>query len=308
MIIHGVDTAQFRDQFQHSSGTTLIIDGDGPAYRAAATSKRLDTALRRFQQDVLTQMFLTKTQDCRVHLTARDSHKAGRFDVVAAKPYQGQRNGKAKPPLLEPLRDAIALHENWLPEYEVILHRVLEADDGMMHDSYRLKEKGVVWSDDKDLRMTPWAWWDAEKACVTDPQPEGFVSLKLTASGNPKLIGRGPMFFWGQMLAGDQADNIKGIQNWYGKLCGPALTYDVLKECTTQVEAAELVLRGYKHIGQNALPEGWLLWLHRWHGDNVLQYLTELNLSTEIKEWLHALDKEHWIGDDTRCLYSTVRL
>ena len=49
MIVQGVDISALPDQFQSAvPGRTLIIDGDGPCYVAAATVKRLDTALRNF--------------------------------------------------------------------------------------------------------------------------------------------------------------------------------------------------------------------------------------------------------------------
>ena len=131
MLIQGIDVDSLPDQFEgYVQGRTLVLDGDGPCYVISSTVKRLDTAIRNYQQYILTQLFLTKSQDCRIHLTAKDSTKAGRYNVKAIKPYQGQRKGKDKPALLEPLREAIALPQNWLPEFEVLLHRELEADDG----------------------------------------------------------------------------------------------------------------------------------------------------------------------------------
>ena len=51
MIINGVDTNAVADQFAGlHTGITLIHDGDGDCYVAAATAKRLDTAIRNFQQ------------------------------------------------------------------------------------------------------------------------------------------------------------------------------------------------------------------------------------------------------------------
>ena len=92
MIVQGVDLSALPDQFQSAvPGRTLIIDGDGPCYVAAATVKRLDTALRNFQQEILKRMFLAGASDCRIHLTSRDSDKHGRFRVKDDKPYQVNR-------------------------------------------------------------------------------------------------------------------------------------------------------------------------------------------------------------------------
>lgn len=295
MIVHGVDTDNLPAQFEGCVvGRTLILDGDGPCYVAAATAKRLDTAIRNFQQAVLTQMFLTRAQDCRVHLTASTSKKAGRFDVLASKPYQGNRKGKAKPSLLEPLRQAVASRDTWLPEYTAHLHYDVEADDAMIMDAYSLRENGLIWSDDKDLRMTPFSYWEKERGVVLEPTQHGWVSLKCTPGGQVKLTGHGLMFFWGQMLAGDGADNIVGLNRLYGKLCGPSGAFEVLKDCSTQQEAANLVIDAYRAHGQNPIPEGYLLWLLRSPADHVLHYFNEVGLSDENMRYLHECNTREW--------------
>lgn len=295
-VIQGTNLGDLPDQFAGCvAGRTLILDGDGPAYVAAATVKRLDTAVRRYQQEVLKFMFLAGAQDCRVHLTARNSDKHGRFRVIASKPYQGQRDSGKKPPLLEPLREALADNSNWLEEFSVMLHRDVEADDAMMQDAYRLGESGVIRSDDKDLRMTPFPYYDIATATVRASEPEGYVSLKVTDGGSVKLVGQGPIFFWGQMLTGDGADNIRGIEKYAGKLCGPAGAFAVLEDVKTQAEAANLVLDGYRAINQNAVAEGWLLWLTRWHKDNVIEYMRGLALSPENRDFVEDCVLRNWV-------------
>ena len=297
MIVQGVDTSALPDQFNNAvPGRTLILDGDGPCYVAAATVKRLDTALRNFQQEVLKRMFLAGASDCRIHLTARDSDKHGRFRVKAAKPYQGQRKGKAKPALLEPLRELVADNSTWLDDYSVLMHRELEADDGMMQDAYRLGDDGVIWSEDKDLRMTPYPYYEAKRGQVMQGQPVGWVSVAHTPSGTPKLVGQGPLFFWAQMLMGDTADNIAGVLRYNGKLCGAVGAYDVLKDVQDINVAANTVIDAYRVIDQNVLAEGWLLWLTRWHGDNVLQYMQSLALTSENAEFVRACSMRDWVA------------
>lgn len=295
MIIGGVDTSTVTEQFSPTlTGNTLIHDGDGDCYVAAATAKRLDTALRNFQQAILKRMFMVKAQDARIHLTARDSDKHGRFRVKAAKPYQGNRTGKSKPPLLEPLREAVADRSTWLAEYDVMLHRELEADDGMIQDAYILKERGIISSADKDLRMTPYPYYEEARGQVMGSQPVGWVSIKHTPSGTAKLTGQGPMFFWGQMLAGDTADNIKGILKLNGTLCGVDAAYNALKDCTTIDDAANIVINGYRTINQNVIAEGWLLWLTRWQNDNVINYLNELALTDANKDFVLDCALRDW--------------
>lgn len=295
-IIQGIDTSALADQFQSAvPGRTLIIDGDGPCYVAASTVKRLDTALRNFQQEILKRMFLTGASDCRIHLTARDSDKHGRFRVKAGKPYQGNRKHKSKPSLLEPLRELVADNSTWLDDYSVLLHRELEADDGMIQDAYRLGDNGVICSEDKDLRMTPYPYYEIDRGQVQPGQLVGWVSIKHTPSGTPKLTGQGPLFFWAQMLMGDTADNVQGVARYNGKLCGAVGAFDVLKDVTCINDAANIVLDAYREINQNAVAEGWLLWLTRWHKDNVIQYMRELNLTGANRDFIEDCVLRDWV-------------
>lgn len=296
MIVQGVDISALPDQFQSAvPGRTLIIDGDGPCYVAAATVKRLDTALRNFQQEILKRMFLAGASDCRIHLTSRDSDKHGRFRVKAGKPYQGNRKSKSKPPLLEPLRELVADNSTWLDDYSVLLHRELEADDGMIQDAYRLGENGVICSEDKDLRMTPYPYYEIDRGQVQSSQPVGWVGIKHTPSGTPKLTGQGPLFFWAQMLMGDTADNVQGVARYNGKLCGAVCAFDVLKDVRCIHDASNIVLDAYREINQNAVAEGWLIWLTRWHRDNVIQYMRELNLTPANRDFIEDCVLRDWV-------------
>lgn len=298
MIVAGIDLDKLNNQFDQAvDGRVLILDGDGPAYVAAATVKRLDTAIKRFCGSVLTIMYLTKATSANIHLTSSDSTKHMRFQMMGLKPYQGNRNGKAKPALLEPLREAMADRSVWLPEFNsVVLHKAIEADDGMIQDAYMLKDSGVIQSDDKDLRQTPYPWYDKETGELRGTlQHNGSVSIKYVGErGTPKLVGHGPLFFWGQMLCGDTADNVRGLATYGGKLCGAVLASKMLENVTCHHQAANIVLNAYRAIDQNPLPEAWCLWLTRFSGDTVLQYFNELNLTHENKEFLRACYSRQW--------------
>lgn len=300
MIINGIDTEALPAQFENTAvpGRVLILDGDGPCYGIAATVKRLDTGIRHFQQKVLELMFLTKSEYCHVHLTASDSYKNGRFLVNAAKPYQGNRTNKAKPALLEPLRQAVANNDNWLPEYHVRMHRELEADDGMMQDAYALGERSVIWSEDKDLRMTPYPYYCQDKGVVLPSQPFGWLTPKVLTN-SVKLIGQGPLFFWAQMLMGDTADNIKGVLKYNGKLCGPAGAYEALMHAKDIHEAANIVFDAYRAVDQNPIAEGYLLWLLRSHDDHVIKYFNEMKLSEENQRFYYECSQREWFTSST---------
>lgn len=296
MIIAGIDTSTVEPVFDNAvPGRCLIIDGDGPCYVAAATVKRLDTALKRFQSEILKRMFLAQADTCRIHLTAHNSDKFGRFRVKAFKPYQGNRESKAKPALLEPLRELVAQESTWLPEYWVRMHREKEADDGMIEDAYSLGENGVVTSEDKDLRMTPYPYYDLLTGAVRKSEPEGYVATKYTDAGNVKLVGQGPIFFWGQMLCGDTADNIRGVDKLNGKNCGIETAVAALADAKVQADAANFVIDAYRAINQNVLAEGWLLWLTRSHDDNVIKYITSLALSPQNADFVQDCLHRDWV-------------
>lgn len=299
MIVKGLDLTKVRAA-EHIAATalgarTLILDGDGPAYRAAATVKRLDTAIRHFQSYVLAELDMTRCGTAMVHLTHRRCTKNGRMLVRAAKPYQGQRKGKSKPPLLEPLREALMDKANWLPEFEVRMHYDIEADDAMIIQAHQLQDRGVVWSDDKDLRCTPYHYYEQSLGTVQGFEPHGYIEQKLTPAGNLKVIGRGPVFFWAQMLMGDTADNIAGLLRYNGQLCGPAGALKVLGGVRNRDEAANLVLAGYRESGQNALAEGHLLHLLRHPHDTVEAYFLQHELDPLNREFVLECAAQSWM-------------
>lgn len=291
----GIDLDTVEEDFKGVKiGRTLIYDADGPCYRAAASTKSLPAAIRRFHTDLLTEMFMTQAEFATVHLTASTCDKAGRGRMLAWKPYQGQRKGKDKPSLLEPLRRALVLQENWLPNMTARLHFDKEADDGMIQEAYLLKEDGVIWSDDKDLRLTIYPYYEKEFGEVHGSESPGHIRQAYTPAGQLKILGRADKFFWCQMLMGDQADNVQGIAKLNGKLCGLAGAFTALQNIEGKSNLANFVLDGYRNSGQNILPEGWCLWLLRWPGDTFWDYVWECKPSKENAEYLIKCAKQKW--------------
>ena len=292
----GVKRSQIKDEFEGAvAGRTLIMDGDGPAYRAAATSARLDTAIRKYQTAMLTEMFLTQSQYLTVHLTSSDCKKHNRGSILSVQPYQGNRSGKAKPSLLEPLRQALAQPMHWLPDWDVQFHRDIEADDAMIMQAHQLKDDGVVWSDDKDLCLTPYLYWDQELGVIERlSNPVGYLVKKYTPAGALKIWGRGVKFFWCQMLMGDTADHVKGIRKLDGRLCGKDGAYQALVNLETEAELSNFVVSAYRSIGQNVLAEAWLLWLLRSPKDSAYIYLLDCGLTPENLEYVKACARAKW--------------
>jgi len=288
------------DQFNPKiQGRVLIIDGDSLAYKAAATSKRLKTAIRKFQMMCLEKMFITQAETARVHLTHRDSLKTNRHRVLAWKPYQDNRKDSERPVLIEELRDAVSSDEHVLPEYSCTLHKILEADDAVMIDSYAYKESGVLYSEDKDLRQTPHPMYDPYRGVELQADGIGSLWMHVTPSGNYDIHGCGRLFFWAQMLRGDGADNIRGLDRFYGRQIGAVRTLEeleVFNDAPAEVESevANFVLDAYRHHNQNPLPEGWLLHMLRTWDDSFNDVLQSLDLSTQNTEFLNECTQQHW--------------
>lgn len=296
MIISGVDVAALDDDFSMTlpkTGRTLILDGDGPAYVAAATVQTVPTGLRRFQSQVLEAIFLADCAHGEVFLTHEDSYKAGRFTIKAAKPYQGNRKGTAKPPLLSQIRE-IAEQEGSMDEFTVRMERMIEADDGMMMLAYQLGEEGVIRSEDKDLRMTPYPYYDIKRGVIMPSDPLGELWLEETDSGAQKLVGRSLKFFWAQMIMGDTADNIKGLIQLDGKAVGLQGAYKLLNPLRDIEALCNTVISAYRAIDQNPLPEAWLLWLLRHPADNVWSYFDELPFTPANRAFLDECVTRDW--------------
>lgn len=288
-----------------SEGRVLLLDGDPLCYAAVNGVAKLDTAIRRFEQNILETMYLTKSTSVRMHLTPRGSKKNGRALLNTAKPYQGNRVGVQKSPLLEPLRTGAKNHLKHNSLITVLPQWDIEADDGLMIDSYSIPN-AVLCSIDKDLNLTPY-----EDYSITDgefrklPKGNTFGYLKRlewhTPSGNArsKTSGKGTKFFFAQLLMGDTADNIKGIEKVNGKLCGAASAFQYLDPIDDESECADWVIKQYRDIDQNIIPEAEALWMLRTLDDSAYKYLSELDITPEARSYLKDCYSQDWrIQDD----------
>lgn len=255
--------------------------------------------MRRFVQIVLEIQYLTNCSDVRIHLTAKGSKKANRKLYPSFWRYQDKRSSSPKPPLLEPLRQAVydALQRNTgeLPiEWWCELHNYWEADDGIIMDAVRLGDDGVVWSEDKDMRLTPGPYFDL-KSGRTDfiDNRYGWIGEDYTGAGKLKVVGHGTKFFWAQMLMGDSADRVRGLDRLDGKLVAERGALDLLQPISCEHAAANAVLAAYARSGQNPLAEAEMMWLRRGQEDSAYRYLTELDLLPRLRQWIDDLHGYH---------------
>jgi len=296
-IVLGVDLdAEVEPLFESATpGTVLLSDGDGAAYRAAATAKTLPTAYRRFIQEILAEQFMTKTASSEVYLTSKDSLKAHRALYPTFKPYQGNRNGKKKPALLEPLRHYLANDPQGLPDGMTIeMEHYWEADDRLIMRAHALGDAAVMRSDDKDLRLTPGPYYENETGVIDRITGRfGWISEAYTPAGSLKIKGHGTKFLWAQMLYGDAADNVRGLDRLDGRLIGERGTLEFLQPIECEHEAANRILWAYAKHKQDALAEAQMVWLRRSEHDCAFKYFMELELDKSLKDWLTNLNDYH---------------
>jgi hypothetical protein len=265
---------------------------------ASSSARTLDTAVRRFIKLVLTDQFLTNSESTKVYLTASGCVKAYRDCYPTVKPYQGNRSGKAKPPLLEPLRCAIsrmAETGTGLPEeLSVELHHYWEADDAMIMDAEIQGPQGLIKSADKDLRLTSGPWYDEKtgKVDIIDGR-YGWIDEEYTPAGKLKVVGHGTKFFLAQLLMGDTADNVKGLSKLAGQAIAERGTLNFLGPIEDENEAIDAILTAYTRNQQNPLAEAECLWLRRHQHDSAFAYFMEADLKPVFRNWLTELHEYH---------------
>lgn len=293
--------------------TLLSCDADSIIYNVAATTNNIETAKRRFVDKALTLHFLADANVTRLHLTPKHCRKAGRFNIIAQKVYQANREPgfnpdgtpkpSKKPALVEPLRYAVGHNRLVLPpELEIVFNDVYEADDSVVTEC-TTNPDAIYYSEDKDLDCLRNRKLYQKTLQILPALPVSLLgTLELVElSSSKKVAGRGPLFFWAQMLMGDTADNIKGIIKMHGKLCGPAATFTELApfsggESSSEAAVARLVLGHYMAIDQNPWPEAWLLWLYPTPTFTFYHYVVKLGLldDSELGKWLKAKRAEKW--------------
>lgn len=278
-----------------TSGRVLLYDGDGACYDPQIIGvAKLETAVRRFESNILEQMYRANCSSARVHLTPEGCHKNGRKLLKTVKPYQEQRANKAKPLLLEQLRSRAPELFKDHPDIKVFSHYDVEADDALMMDSYLFGNACLI-SADKDLTISPFEQYDVDEGVfLILPEGDNFGYIKrkewLTPSGTPKskVVGKGTKFFWAQMIMGDPADNVKGLIHLDRKPCGPATALVHIGCIDNEDECANYVINQYRAIDQNVVAEAEAMWLLRHRQDSGLNYLLERDLTPKNKAFVES--------------------
>lgn len=245
----------------------LLVDGDGLAYYCAGKdgSDPAD-AKQAVLNKIRSAQRACGAQHTIVLLTASGSTKGGRYAVASVKPYQGQRTNSRRPDNWRFLRDFLEQYTG--DEFSVHISVDQEADDlwaqyvaadPMPHENI------VLYTQDKDARHTCCIHldWVTHAQIIVPPGTWEIVR-------NDKVYGR--KWFWLQMLHGDTADHIPGLERMVvnGKevKVGEVTANRILAGCESDWDARTLVGEAYasyyREQAEAALQEqAILLWMQR---------------------------------------------
>lgn len=172
--------------------------------------------------------------------------KTFREDVSTIIKYKGNRDGMLRPVHLDDLKEYLIKNHSC----KIVEH--IEADDACSIDSYEAYQKWKKTKSDKDKLILAYVDKDYLQCAghiynmnLQDgiDSYDGFGWLELNAKGEVK--GRGRMWLYQQVLAGDTADNYfansASDMKW-----GEKSAYKLLKDCKNDKEALQAVVDGYK--------------------------------------------------------------
>jgi hypothetical protein len=246
----------------------LLVDADGLCYFCAGAADCSPAQALANVQDKLTAVEAVAGLRATLVATHEDSPKGGRYFMATVKPYQGQRYGGTKPKNWEFLRKRMMATGFGR---KLIVEDYAEADDRCMSMA---GPRTALHYQDKDFQMMPgWhiTWKDYALVNVEPGTWELIAGTGPRYTGNKTFIGKvyGEKWFWLQMLMGDGADNIPGLEKYGNKDCGPATAEKILAGTTSRAEAAHLVAKAYlEHYGkeefvERLLEQGRLLWMRK---------------------------------------------
>lgn len=229
-----------------------------------------------------------------------------REDVSTVVKYKGNRDNVLKP-----------LHLDELKAYLVKQHNCtiitgIEADDMcsiVSGDAYKKWEKTKSDSDklilaavDKDYRQCPAHLMHPFDLGEIDSHDGGFGWLKVDETGKEKkVIGRGRLWLYFQVMSGDDADNYFANSGNPAVKWGAMTGYKALKDAKNDKEAFEALVRGYKVIyPQPRKIVGWrgneidIDWLYMLQENFTLAFmLRKLGDKVDVKNVLTKLGVEH---------------
>ncbi len=179
--------------------------------------------------------------------------KVFREDVSTVVKYKGNRDKALRPIHLDGLKNYLVRHHNC----EIV--EKIEADDMCSITSYEAYKKWekTKSDDDKLILCAVDKDYDQGAAHILHPNTlgeirshdGGFGWLKVDESGKEKkVVGRGRMWLYFQVMNGDDADNYFANSAAPEIKWGQMSAYKVLKDAKNDKEAFEALMKGYKTL------------------------------------------------------------
>lgn len=217
-----------------------LIDADIICYSVGFSTENLDEQEAKRYVDLFIQGVLTETEADSYECWLSDSRENNFRHKLSASYKANRKQDKPK-------------HYNLIKEHLLVAHNgriahELEADDML---ALRYKENplnSIICTLDKDLDQVE--GWHYRWAIYRDGEVLK-PSIKYYVDGESAM-----KFFWKQMLIGDTADNIKGIDNIgkvkADKIINPLETDEECREVVSEIYLVHSTLRDY-HINYELL-------------------------------------------------------
>lgn len=212
-----------------------LIDGDILVYRVAFASQEETEVIAKARMSAFVDELVTPSDISSIegYLTGKGNF---RNEIAVTATYKGNRKDVAKPVHYQFLRDYLE------KEWGFLMVTGQEADDAIGIKAYTMDDNDyIIMTIDKDLDMIKGWHYNFVK------KDKYFVKEEDTMG-----------IFYKQVLTGDRTDNIEGLKG-----IGPVKAERILKECNTEEEMYQAVLKAYDGNEERVLENGQLLWIRR---------------------------------------------
>lgn len=222
-----------------------LVDSDIIAYRIAfacknENGKSAKNSLNSYLTDILISGIDNTYSGCYadewiLYLTGKNNF---RLDIATTAVYKGNRTAP-KPAHLS------ALRKHLVEEWGAVVIDGQEADDAIAIEATKLQDNYIVASVDKDLdQIAGWHYNFVKKIGYNITPEEGMFR------------------FYKQILTGDAADNIMGING-----IGPVKADKLLAEAEDENEMYSICLEQYGGNEDRVIENARLLWLRRYENE-----------------------------------------
>lgn len=213
-----------------------------------------------------------------------DSFRVGLSTLME---YKGSRKDLLKPIHLQAVTDYLA--ETFKPKVVT----GIEADDAVVMRAFG-DPNAVIVGVDKDYRGQPVKFFDVNNPDEKIIEGDCFGELEYISS-KKKVKGKGRIFLYWQMLAGDTSDEYKANCKSTKKY-GDKKAYDALSPCGDDKEALEVVIREMKMLYPEPIE------VDTWRGNKMwVDWMVVANEQFQMARMLRwegdIMHFDHWLKE-----------